>query len=266
MTTKPITATEADHSLARRLATEAGALLLAVRAEMMAAGAGPVAIKDAGDERSNTFLMQALAESVGPEDRILSEEARSTHTDADRLAASRVWIIDPLDGTREFSEEGRSDWAVHVALCIDGVAVCGAVALPALGTVFSTADDVPEMPAIPTVPRVAVSRTRPPAEAEAVRAAIDGELVPMGSAGAKTMAIIRGAVDCYPHSGGQYEWDSAAPVAVARHYGLHTSRIDGSDLVYNNADPYLPDLLVCRPELAGAALTVLRRGDDTDRR
>ena len=140
-----------------------------------------------------------------------------------------------------------TDWAVHVALCIDGVAECGAVALPALGTCFSTADDVIELGPVPTHPRVVVSRTRPPAEAETVRAALDGVIVEMGSAGAKTMAILRDEVDCYPHSGGQYEWDSAAPVAVARHHGLHTSRLDGSPLVYNNADPYLPDLLVCRP-------------------
>lgn len=257
MTTISDAATDADHELARRLAVEAGSLLVAVRAEMMEAGADPVDIKNAGDERSNAYLMQALAESIGSADRVLSEEARSTHDDAERLAATRVWIIDPLDGTREFSEEGRSDWAVHVALCIDGSPVCGAVALPALDTVFSTADDVAELPPVPASPRVVVSRTRPPAEAEAVRVAVGGELVPMGSAGAKTMAIIRGEVDCYPHSGGQFEWDSAAPVAVARHYGLHTSRIDGSELVYNNADPYLPDLLVCRRELAEASLAAM---------
>lgn len=224
---------------------------------MSAAGADPKEIKDTGDERSNDLLMRALAAEISPDDRILSEETKETHVDDTRLSARRVWIIDPLDGTREFSEPPRTDWAVHVALCVDGVAVCGAVALPALGTVFSTADDVSELPPVPGVPRVVVSRTRPPAEADVVRDALGGELVAMGSAGAKTMAILRNEVDCYPHSGGQYEWDSAAPVAVARHYGLHTSRLDGSDLVYNNADPYLPDLLVCRTELADATLTAL---------
>lgn len=253
-----LVATTADHTLARDLAVAAGRLLVSVRAEMMDDDADPAAIKAAGDTKSNDYLLAALADSIDPADRVLSEEARSTHDDAERLAARRVWIIDPLDGTREFSEPNRVDWAVHVALCIDGVATCGAVALPALDAVFSTADDVGDLPPVPAAPRIVVSRTRPPAEAETVRSALAGELVPMGSAGAKTMAIIRGEVDCYPHSGGQYEWDSAAPVAVARHYGLHTSRLDGADLVYNNADPYLPDLLVCRREVAEATLAALR--------
>ena len=243
-----------DHALARRLAVEAGERLIDVRRRLTDAGEDPKVVKDEGDRISNELLMAELAANIAPDDRVLSEEARATHGDDSRVGARRVWIIDPLDGTREFSEPGRTDWAVHVALCVDGVAECGAVALPALGTCFSTADPVAERPAVPDRPRVVVSRTRPPAEAELVRAALGGVLVEMGSAGAKTMAILRGEVDCYPHSGGQYEWDSAAPVAVARHHGLHTSRLDGGPLVYNNADPYLPDLLVCRPELAAVAL------------
>ena len=253
-----------DHALARRLAVEAGELLLAVRAELAddvrSGEVDPKVLKDEGDRRSNEFLMAALAAAIPAGDGVLSEEARSTHDDDARLVASRVWIIDPLDGTREFSEPDRSDWAVHVALCVDGVAACGAVALPALGTVLSTADPVLDLPPVPDAPRVVVSRTRPPVEADVVRDALGGVLVPMGSAGAKTMAILRGEVDCYPHSGGQYEWDSAAPVAVARHHGLHATRLDGSPLAYNNADPYLPDLLVCRAELAAATLTALRDG------
>ncbi len=240
---------DADHDLAKRLAQEAGELLVALRAELVAAGADPKELKAEGDRRSNELLLRELRAAMPDGDAILSEESRSTIDDEGRLRASRVWIIDPLDGTREFSEPPRTDWAVHVALCVDGVPECGAVALPALGTVLSTADPVLELPPL-DVPRIVVSRTRPPAEAETVRVALDGVLVEMGSAGAKTMAILRGEVDCYPHSGGQYEWDSAAPVAVARHHGLHASRLDGSPLVYNNADPYLPDLLVCRPELA----------------
>ena len=247
-----------DHALARRLAVEAGELLLEVRRGLTEAGAEPATVKAEGDRTSNEFLMGELASAVPEDDGILSEESRATHGDESRLQARRVWIIDPLDGTREFSEPPRTDWAVHVALCIDGDPVCGAVALPALGACFSTADDPVELAAVPEHPRVVVSRTRPPAEAETVRAALGGELVEMGSAGAKTMAILQGQVDCYPHSGGQYEWDSAAPVAVARHHGLHASRLDGSPLVYNNADPYLPDLLVCRRELADASLAVLR--------
>lgn len=249
--------TDADHALARRLAVEAGRLLLEVREELVERGADAVTLKDEGDRRSDEFLMAELAAAVPEGDRVLSEESLATHGDESRLAATRVWIIDPLDGTREFSEPPRTDWAVHVALCIDGVPECGAVALPALDTVFSTADPAIELPPV-VRPRIVVSRTRPPAEAETVRAALDGVLVEMGSAGAKTMAILRDEVDCYPHSGGQYEWDSAAPVAVARHHGLHTSRLDGSALRYNNPDPYLPDLLVCRPELVEATLAALR--------
>ncbi|MDZ7675912.1 MAG: 3'(2'),5'-bisphosphate nucleotidase CysQ [Acidimicrobiales bacterium] len=249
--------TDSDHALARRLAVEAGVLLVETRRELATSGVDATVVKDEGDRRSNEFLLAELAAHVREDDGVLSEESRATHGDERRLTTSRVWIIDPLDGTREFSEPPRTDWAVHVALCIDGEPVCGAVSLPALGTCFSTADDPLELPPIPDAPRVVVSRTRPPAEADTVRQALGGTLVEMGSAGAKTMAILRGEVDCYPHSGGQYEWDSAAPAAVARHHGLHVSRLDGSPLRYNNADPYLPDLLVCRRELAGASLRAL---------
>ncbi len=254
MPTHAALVTDDDHALARRLAVEAGELLIGIRDELFSSGADQKVVKAEGDRRSDEFLMAELAAHIPAGDGILSEESRATHADATRLAASRVWIIDPLDGTREFSEPGRTDWAVHVALCVDGTAECGAVALPALGTCFSTADEPIELGPVPDHPRVVVSRTRPPAEAELVRAALDGVTVEMGSAGAKTMAILRGEVDCYPHSGGQYEWDSAAPVAVARHHGLHTSRLDGSPLRYNATDPYLPDLLVCRRELAEIAI------------
>lgn len=249
--------TDSDHVLARRLAVAAGDLLLDVRRSLEDDGADPKTVKDEGDRRANEFLMAELAAHAPDGDGVLSEESRATHGDERRLAADRVWIIDPLDGTREFSEPGRTDWAVHVALVVGGEPVCGAVALPALGTCFSTADDRIDLGPVPDEPRVVVSRTRPPAEADTVRDALGGVLVAMGSAGAKTMAILRGEVDCYPHSGGQYEWDSAAPAAVARHHGLHISRLDGTPLVYNNADPYLPDLLVCRDELAEATLAAL---------
>lgn len=255
MPTHSTTATTADHALARRLAVEAGELLVELRATLTESGADAATLKDEGDRQANEFLLAELA-AHAPDDAVLSEESQATHG-ADRLDASRVWIIDPLDGTREFSEPPRTDWAVHVALVVDGDPVCGAVALPGLGACFSTADDIVTLAAVPDQPRVVVSRTRPPAEAEVVRAALGGVVVEMGSAGAKTMAILQGQVDCYPHSGGQYEWDSAAPVAVARRHGLHTSRLDGAPLVYNNADPYLPDLLVCRPELVDATLAAL---------
>ncbi|OMB93990.1 3'(2'),5'-bisphosphate nucleotidase CysQ [Mycobacterium sp. NS-7484] len=242
-----------DHELAARLATKAGDLLLDVRADF--ADAPAAERKAAGDKQSHEFLMAELARLV-PGDSVLSEEATADErSDPARLSAERVWIVDPLDGTREFSELGRDDWAVHVALWQAGELVAGAVALPAQNTTLSTPEVAAPRP-FDGPPRVVVSRTRPPAVALAVREALDGTLVEMGSAGAKVAAVIRGVADVYVHAGGQYEWDSAAPVAVARAAGLHTSRIDGSALVYNSADPTLPDLIVCRPELADRVLAV----------
>jgi 3'(2'), 5'-bisphosphate nucleotidase len=255
-----------DHQVAARLATEAGLLLLNVRIEL--ADAGEAARKAAGDKRSHDFLMEALA-AERPDDAVLSEEGAD---DPVRLSAERVWIVDPLDGTREFSELGRVDWAVHVALWQSGVGafpsqavgpparsagglVAGAVALPAQGITLATPAVAPP-PATAGSPRIVVSRTRPPAIALAVRDALDGTLVEMGSAGAKVASVVQGISDVYVHAGGQYEWDSAAPVAVARAAGLHTSRIDGSPLDYNQPDPLLPDLVVCRPEFAEAVLAV----------
>jgi 3'(2'), 5'-bisphosphate nucleotidase len=242
-----------DHEVAERLATRAGDLLLDVRAEFASASAQER--KAAGDNRSHQFLMAELTR-LRPDDAVLSEEAtEQERANNARLTSERVWIIDPLDGTREFSELDREDWAVHVALWQSGELVAGAVALPAQNTTLHT----PQVAAPRTVDgplRVVVSRTRPPAVALAVRDALDGVLVEMGSAGAKVAAVIQGRADVYVHAGGQYEWDSAAPVAVARAAGLHTSRIDGSPLTYNHSDPKLPDLVVCRPELAQRVLAV----------
>lgn len=240
-----------DHDLAAHLATAAGKLLLDVRTEL-ATATGPER-KAAGDKRSHDFLMEALA-AERPGDAVLSEEGAD---DPVRLTAARVWIVDPLDGTREFSELGRDDWAVHVALWEAGELVAGAVALPAQGITLAT-PTVESPPSAPDTPRIVVSRTRPPAVALAVRDALGGTLVEMGSAGAKVASVVQGRSDVYVHAGGQYEWDSAAPVAVARAAGLHTSRIDGSPLLYNRSDPLLPDLVVCRPELAEAVLAVTR--------
>ena len=240
-----------DHELAGRLATEAGELLLGVRIEF--ADAESADRKAAGDKRSHDFLMAALAEHR-PGDAVLSEEGAD---DKVRLNSERVWIVDPLDGTREFSELGREDWAVHVALWERGELVAGAVALPAQGVTLAT-PTVAAPPAAPGAPRVVVSRTRPPAVALAVRDALGGTLVEMGSAGAKVASVVQGISDVYVHAGGQYEWDSAAPVAVARAAGLFTSRIDGSRLVYNQSNVSLPDLIVCRPELADAVLAVTK--------
>jgi 3'(2'), 5'-bisphosphate nucleotidase len=238
-----------DHELAATLATEAGRLLLGVRTELAEATAAER--KAAGDKRSHDFLMEALA-TARPDDAVLSEEGAD---DPVRLRSERVWIVDPLDGTREFSELDRDDWAVHVALWQGGELIAGAVALPAQGMTLAT-PTVAAPPAAPEAPRIVVSRTRPPAIAMQVRDALNGTLVEMGSAGAKVAAVVQGRADVYVHAGGQYEWDSAAPVAVARAAGLHTSRIDGSPLQYNRPDPLLPDLVVCRPEYAEAVLAV----------
>ncbi|KAA1430696.1 3'(2'),5'-bisphosphate nucleotidase CysQ [Mycolicibacter arupensis] len=239
-----------DHQLAAQLATEAGRLLLRVREEL--ADASEAERKAAGDQRSHDFLMAALA-AERPQDAVLSEEGADNPV---RLSAERVWIVDPLDGTREFSELGRDDWAVHVALWQSGELTAGAVALPARGSTLAT-PAVAAPPSHDAAPRIAVSRSRPPAVAEAVRERLDGVLVPMGSAGVKVAAVVQGIADVYVHAGGQYEWDSAAPVAVARAAGLHTSRIDGSPLVYNRPDPLLPDLVVCRPEYAQEVLAAI---------
>ncbi len=239
------------------LASRAGDLLLEMRKGLGERGAESAReateLRDAGDRRSDDLILAALAVEA-PGDGVLSEETADT---AARLGASRVWIVDPLDGTREYGEAGRSDWAVHVALAIEGEPAVGAVALPALGTVLSTQSPPSLPPARGDGLRMAVSRTRPPAQATHTAQALGAELVPMGSAGAKAMAVVRGEVDLYLHAGGQYEWDSCAPVAVALAAGCHCSRLDGSPLLYNNADPYLPDLFICRPELAVATLEAL---------
>jgi 3'(2'), 5'-bisphosphate nucleotidase len=238
-----------DHELAHQLATQAGELLLGVRDEL--ADATQSERKAAGDKRSHDFLMQTLARSR-PGDAVLSEEGADNPV---RLHSERVWIVDPLDGTREFSELGRKDWAVHVALWESGELVAGAVGLPAQRITLATPEVIPP-PVCPGSPRIVISRTRPPAIALQVRERLGGSLVEMGSAGAKVAAVIQGLADVYVHAGGQYEWDSAAPVAVARAAGLHTSRLDGSALQYNRPDPLLPDLVVCRPEFAEAVLGV----------
>ena len=242
-----------DHRLAANLARDAGTLLVDLRSRLHEEQAPPSTIKDEGDRQAHEFLMDRLADSR-PKDAVLSEEGSD---DAARLDAERTWIVDPLDGTREFSEVPRTDWAVHVALVVENRPVAGAVALPALGLVLSTADSPKLASDVVTPPRIIVSRTRPPAAATHIAEVLGADLVKMGSAGAKTMAVIRGECEIYAHSGGQYEWDSCAPVAVALAAGCHASRIDGSELVYNQADPYLPDLLVCRPELAEATLRAL---------
>ncbi|NUR06597.1 MAG: 3'(2'),5'-bisphosphate nucleotidase CysQ [Nocardioidaceae bacterium] len=257
--TAPAHAETDDHAFAAWAATVAGELLTEVRGQ----GLEGKALKDAGDRAAHELLMELCARHR-PDDAVLSEESRASIEDTARLSADRVWIIDPLDGTREFSEPPRDDWAVHVALWVrsgsdDGDLAAGAVAQPGLGTTFGTGEPSQVPPRSSERPRIAVSRTRPPAFVEGLAEEIGAELVPMGSAGAKVISVVRDVTDAYVHAGGQYEWDSAAPVAVARAAGLHTSRIDGSPLVYNQQDVLLPDLVVCRPELADSILSYVAR-------
>jgi 3'(2'), 5'-bisphosphate nucleotidase len=264
-----------DAAFARWLADRAGQVLLQVREEQ--GYADGKALKTAGDRAAHDMLRAELAR-WRPADAVLSEEddhARLAWQDGEhttvrpeRLGASRVWIVDPLDGTREFSEQGRTDWAVHVALwSCDSSVPChlsaGAVAMPAQHRTIAT-DQPPAYPPLRLDAdgrpiRIAASRTRPPAFVTALAEDIGAELVPMGSAGVKIAAVISGEADAYVHAGGQYEWDSAAPVAVALATGLHASRIDGSALEYNQADPKLPDLVVCRKDLAPRLLAALQR-------
>jgi 3'(2'), 5'-bisphosphate nucleotidase len=250
-----IVTTANDHVLARELADQAGRRLLELRAE----GGEPDLLRRAGDRLSHEFLAAELA-ARRPGDVVLSEEAAD---DKARLTADRVWIVDPLDGTREFGEPGRTDWAVHVALWERaGGLTAGAVALPAQGRVLSTGAEIPlghgDHPAGDRRVRIVVSRSRAPRLVRDISDLIDAELVPLGSAGAKVAAVISGEADAYVHGGGFYEWDTAAPVAVAWAAGFHASRIDGSPLLYNQADLFVPDILVCRPALAGTLLKAIR--------
>ncbi|MBT2230777.1 inositol monophosphatase family protein [Nonomuraea sp. NEAU-A123] len=249
-----------DHALAADLATEAGERLLEIRRRTGFGDAS--ALRTEGDRGAHVFLMESLAR-LRPSDCVLSEEAtREERLDPRRQSASRVWIVDPLDGTREFAEEGRADWAVHVALWDRGALAAGAVALPAQGRTLTTA----EPPTLPTYDpafnngrfRIAVSRTRPPEFVQKLAYLVGADLVPIGSAGAKISAVLTGEVEAYVHAGGQFEWDSAAPVAVAQAAGAHASRIDGSPLTYNQVDPSLPDILVSLPDLASALLAGIR--------
>jgi 3'(2'), 5'-bisphosphate nucleotidase len=244
---------ETDTELATRLAVEAGHRLMALRSQMFESGAGSWDVMDAGDAVAHRYIADQLR-ALRPDDAVLDEEGSE---DPRRFAADRVWIIDPLDGTREFGEPGRRDWAVHIALWGGDDFAAGAVSLPAVDLVFST--DPP--PTLPTVdrsrPRMITSRYRAPYAAVIVANALGCDAVRLGSAGAKAMAVVMGDADIYLHDGGMYQWDSAAPAAVALAAGLHVSRVDGTPIVYNDRDPWLPDVLICRRELAEPVLSAL---------
>ena len=247
--------TSDDHRLARTLAGQAGERLL----ELRAGGGDPARLRADGDRLAHEYLMAEFGR-LRPGDAVLSEEGQD---DQARLSADRVWIVDPLDGTREFGEPGRTDWAVHVALWERGQLAAGAVALPAQDQTLSTAGPLPPPPPLSAAGsngsrlRIVISRSRPPDFIQRLAELTSAELVPLGSAGAKAAAVVRGEFDAYVHAGGQYEWDSAAPVAVARAAGLHASRIDGSELVYNQPRPWMPDMLICRRDLAGMLLDAI---------
>lgn len=237
-----------DVDLATDIAREAGQLLLSIRAERAEEGQ---ALGDRGDREANAMILGRLADAR-PDDFVLSEESTD---DRRRCGAKRVWIIDPLDGTRDYAEE-RDDWAVHIGLAIDGQAAVGAVAVPELNQVWSSGAAAVQSGGLARL-RILVSRTRCPERLHRIGAALGAELIGMGSAGAKAMAVLDGRADAYLHEGGQYEWDNCAPVAVALAAGLHASRLDGSPLVYNRPDPSLPDLLICRRELAPILLRAI---------
>ena len=253
MTTDNVTV-ESDAQLAARLAVDAGKLLVTLRAEMTSAGAPAWQLMDTGDLASQRFIAQELA-MARPADAVLSEEG---YEDPRRFDTDRVWIIDPLDGTSEFGEHGRSDWAVHIALWDADHFAAGAVSIPALDLIFATDPPAVVPESGRSRPRLVTSRTRNPYVAVVIANALDADAFRLGSAGAKAMAVVTGEADIYVHDGGMYQWDSAAPAAVALAAGLHVSRIDGSPMVFNDRDPWLPDLLICRPEYADSALEALR--------
>lgn len=244
---------ESDARLAARIAAEAGGILRDIRTNWRDP-ADSAGLGKAGDVAANAYLIAALARAR-PDDAVLSEEAEDNPA---RLSCRRLWVIDPLDGTREYAAHS-SEWAVHVGLAIDGAAAVGAVALPDRGETY-TSDDPRALRAARSRPRIVVSRSRAPEESVAVARALDGECFAMGSAGAKAMAVLRGDAEIYLHSGGQYVWDNCAPAAVALAAGLHVSRIDGEPLRYNCADAYVPDLLIAHPDWATRALAAIAMG------
>jgi 3'(2'), 5'-bisphosphate nucleotidase len=244
---------ETDQQLASRVATEAGAMLVELRNELVAEGIHYWDLKDEGDVAGHRYIMSALT-AARPDDVILSEEAADNRR---RLNAERVWIIDPIDGTNEFAEHPRHDWAIHIALWEAGELTAASVALPTLGVTFDASPAAVVPPSTRARPLLVTSRSRNPYCAVMVANALGCDVARLGSAGAKAMAIVMGEADIYVHDGGMYQWDSAAPSAVAKAAGLHVSRIDGSPLEYNKESLWLPDFLVCRTELAEPALKAL---------
>ena len=244
---------ETDQQLASRIATQAGIMLVELRDELAIEGIHYWDLKDEGDVAGHRYIMSALT-AARPDDVILSEEAADNRK---RLSAERVWIIDPIDGTNEFAEHPRHDWAIHIALWESGELTAASVALPTLGITFDASPAAVVPPSTRAKPLLVTSRSRNPYCAVMVANALGCDVARLGSAGAKAMAVVMGEADIYVHDGGMYQWDSAAPSAVAKAAGLHVSRIDGSPLKYNQESLWLPDFLVCRTELAEPALKAL---------
>ena len=242
-----------DHVLAARLAQSAADLLVDILDDRAPAENG-WRLEHLGDRRSHGFLVAELHRHR-PEDAVLSEEG---HDDLTRLDAERVWIVDPLDGSSNY---GWSDqWAVHVGLVEAGVPTAGAVAVPCFGRTYAT-DPAPEpiMSRVGPRPVVVVARSRHHIDGRLLASALGAEVLAIGSAGVKAMAVVRGEADAYVHGGGLYEWDSCAPVAVAQAAGLHASRLDGSPLEYNKADPWSPGLVICQRHIADELLEILKK-------
>jgi len=241
-----------DHQLAGLAAQVTGEVLAELRREAFRDGWMIWEVRDEGDRRAHDRLVEELG-SARPDDVVLSEEGVD---DARRLDAERVWIVDPLDGTVDYSSPYSDDYAVHVALVVNGVPTAAAVSLPALGRLYGTATS--PRPADPLRDRPVVIASRAQAHwGQALAEELGGDAVTAGSAGVKAMAVVAGEADVYIHPTGLYEWDVCAPAAVARAAGLFVSGIDGSELEFNRARPVVPGLVVCRPELASAVLEAL---------
>lgn len=252
-----------DSELSRDVAIEAGRLLLDLRATY--GDLDPADVDTANRlrkeaDRASHLLIADRISAARPDDVILSEEGKD---DPARLVADRVWIVDPLDGTFEFGQ-GRSDFAVHIVLWVrDALSPTGArlvastVELPAQGLTRTDIDTPDVSFALPTDRpiRIVASRSRAPKwlpDAVAVLADRMGrevEVIDVGSVGAKVNEILCGRADAYVHDTGFYEWDVAAPYAVAHRYGLHASHVGGEPIRFNQDPPYVTSLLVSIPTL-----------------
>ena len=248
---------EDDHLLAANLAESAGRMLVDCRSGAAGQLLGGSSLAHEGDQRAHLHLLTRLQEAR-PDDAVLSEEGAD---DAQRLDSSRLWVIDPLDGSRDYGF-GNDEWAVHVGLVEDGKIVAGAVALSALDLLFHTGEG--EGPACAVDennpnrrPVIVTARSRVNAEGMLLAHELGADVFACGSAGVKAMLVVNGTADAYVHASPLYEWDVCAPAAVAQSAGLHVSDAAGDPLVFNQARPVVNSFLVCRPELVDDILSAL---------